>query len=121
MSTVFTLLYVAALATGIVTIAIPPMSLVAEHGELAMQSVGVLLMSGAIIGMAGGAYTNGRLEQIGVGLQMWALVIYGAIALGLHLSSHGSRLTQIGVIVLALIGFAVRWLMIWRYERQRRG
>lgn len=122
LSTVYTMIYAVALGTGCVTLIFPPVTLAAEVGSAAMSSVGALLIAGAIIGMVGGAYENAKLEKIGLSLQIWALLIYSVIVAALHFTTHGSRLTQIGVILLALLGsYVVRWAIIWRRERQIRG
>ena len=86
-----------------------------------MASVGGLLVLGALISMVGGACEHWKLERIGLWLQTWALVIYAAIVFALHFSSTGSRLTQLGVICMALVAFLIRYLMIWRFTFRPRG
>lgn len=122
LSTIYTIIYGVALLTGIVTLANPPRSLSAEVGQAAMASVGALLIAGAVIAMAGGANEHSRLEKIGLNLQVWALLIYASIVTILHFTTAGSRLTQVGVIILALLGcFGARWLLIWRRDKPDRG
>lgn len=122
LSSVYTIIYSIAMITGVVTLLFPPRSLAAEVGETAMSSVGALLIAGAIIGMVGGAVEHSKLERIGLSLQAWALLIYAVIVTILHFTSPGSRLTQLGVIALALLGsYVVRWLLIWRRDRHVRG
>lgn len=122
LSVAFTLLYVIAFATGWVTLLRPPTSLSASiGGPQIMASVGGLLVLGALISMVGGAREHWKLERIGLWLQTWALVIYAAIVLTLHFSSTGSRLTQLGVICMALVAFLIRYLMIWRFTFRPRG
>lgn len=122
LSVVFTLLYGIALITGIATLLWPPMSLSREvGGSQVMASVGALLVLGAVIAMIGGAREHWKLERIGLWLMAWALLIYATIVTVLHYTSEGSRLTQLGVISMALIAFLIRYLMIWRFTFRPRG
>lgn len=122
LSMAFSALYALALCTGIVTLVSPPLSLSREvGGPQIMASVGGLLVIGALLSMWGGAREHWKLERIGLWLQSWALVIYAAIVLVLHFSSTGSRLTQLGVICMALVAFLIRYLMIWRFTYRPRG
>ena len=122
LSMAFSALYVLALSTGAVTLLSPPISLSREvGGPQIMASVGGLLVVGALLSMAGGAREHWKLERIGLWLQSWALMIYAAIVLVLHFSSTGSRLTQLGVIAMALVAYLVRYLMIWRFTYRPRG
>ncbi|WP_300733719.1 hypothetical protein [Pseudomonas sp.] len=122
LSVAFTLLYGVALGTGLVTLAAPPVSLSREvGGPQVMASVGLLLTAGALAAMLGGACEHWKLERIGLWLMGCALTIYGAIVLSLHFTESGSRLTQLGVVAMALIAFLVRFLMIWRFTYRPRG
>lgn len=122
LSVAFTILYVIALCTGTFTLLWPPLSLSNEvGGPQVMASVGVLLVMGALISMLGGSMEHWKLERIGLWLMSWALLIYAAIVLLLHLQSDGSRLTQLGVICMALVAFLIRYLMIWRFTYRPRG
>ena len=122
LSLAFTALYVLALGTGAATLLFPPVSLSREvGGPQIMASVGWLLVIGALLSLVGGAREHWKLERIGLWLQSWALVIYAAIVLVLHFSSTGSRLTQLGVICMALVAFLIRYLMIWRFTYRPRG
>ena len=122
LSLAFTALYTLALATGIFTLLFPPISLSKEvGGPQIMASVGGLLVLGALISMVGGAREHWKLERIGLWLMAWALLIYAAIVTVLHYTSEGSRLTQLGIIGMALIAFLIRYLMIWRFTYRPRG
>lgn len=121
-SVAFTIAYSLAFATGAATLLYPPITLSAEAaGPQAIASVGALLVVGAVLGMLGGAWEHWKLERVGLWLMSGALVIYAAIIVGLHLSTQGSRLTQLGVISLALCLFLVRYLMIRRFTFRPRG
>lgn len=123
LSVAFTLLYSLALATGIFTLVWPPLSLSREvGGPQVMASVGLLLILGALLSMWGGAREHWKVERIGLWFMSSALLIYAGIALALHVGSEtGSRLTQVGVIAMALVAFLVRYLMIWRFSFRPRG
>ena len=122
LSVAFTLLYVIAFASGIATLLVPPISLSREvGGPEVMASVGVLLSVGALTSMWGGYREHWKVERIGLWLMAWALLIYAAIVAALHFSSTGSRLTQLGVIAMALTAFLIRFLMIWRFTFRPRG
>lgn len=123
LSVAFTVLYALALATGVVTLFRPPISLSAEvGGPQVMASVGLLLVIGALLSMWGGACEHWKVERIGLWFMSSALLIYAGIAIALHVGSEtGSRLTQVGVIAMALMAFLVRYLMIWRFSFRPRG
>ena len=122
LSVAFTLLYAIAFCTGVATLLWPPTSLSREvGGPQVMASVGALLVLGAVIAMLGGAREHWKLERIGLWLMAWALLIYATIVTVLHYTSEGPRLTQLGVISMALIAFLVRYLMIWRFTFRPRG
>lgn len=123
LSVAFTVLYALALATGVVTLFRPPISLSAEvGGPQVMASVGLLLVLGALLSMWGGSREHWKVERIGLWFMSSALLIYAGIAIALHVGSEtGSRLTQVGVIAMALMAFLVRYLMIWRFSFRPRG
>lgn len=122
LSVAFTLVYALAFTTGVVTLILPPTSLSREvGGPHVMASVGALLVLGAIVSMCGGAIEHWKLERVGLWLMAGALLIYAGIVGALHLSSSGSRLTQLGVIGIALASLLVRYLMIWRFSFRPRG
>lgn len=121
LSVAYTCVYVVAALTGLVTLVLPPVTISAEIGSVAMSSMGVLLLVGAAIGMVGGAMEHWKLERIGLFFMASAITIYGLLVGALHFSSEGSRLTQLGVVVLALAVFVVRFLMIRRYTFRPRG
>lgn len=121
-SVLFTLLYSIALYTGVATLVRPPSSLSeAVGGPMIMSSVGGLLIFGAVVAMLGGMIEHWRTERIGIWTMAGALLLYGAIVLGLHVTQPGSRLTQLGVIGMALLSFAFRYMMIWRFSKRPRG
>lgn len=120
-SAIYTTLYGIAALTGLVTLLNPPQTIRAEIGTAAMASIGVLLLIGAAIGMVGGAWEHWKLERVGLWFMSGALLIYAMLVTALHFTSQGSRLTQLGVILLALGTFTVRYLMIRRYTFRPRG
>lgn len=122
LSLAFTVLYAFALGTGLATLIVPPTSIAREvGGPGVMASVGAILTVGALTSMYGGAREHWKVERIGLWLMAWALLIYAGIVFSLHLSTSGSRLTQLGVIGMALTGLLIRFLMIWRFTYRPRG
>lgn len=122
LSVVFTGAYFVAFLTGVATLTYPPMSLSKEvGGPQVMASVGVLLLVGSLVAMFGGAREHWKVERIGLWLMAWAGLIYATIVLFLQFTSNGSRLTQLGFIVLGLTVFLIRYLMIWRFTFRPRG
>lgn len=121
-SAAYSMAYLVTLFMGIVTLTFPPRTLSYElGGPQAMMSVGVLLIIGAVVGMTGGTLEHWKLERVGLWFMSGALSIYGAVVLALHLTQEGSRLTQLGPILLGLILFFLRWVMIRRFSYRPRG
>lgn len=121
-SIAYTVAYTIAFVTGVVTLVLPPMTLSEKlGGPTAIMSVGILCIVGAVLGMWGGAVEHWKLERIGLWFMSTALVIYGMIISVLHITQPGSRLTQLGVIGLALVLFFIRWLMIRRFSYRPQG
>ncbi|MGW9021253.1 hypothetical protein ACWGOE_07215 [Leucobacter chromiiresistens] len=120
-SIAFTLAYIVALYTGAVTLVQPPSTVKAAIGPSSMAALAVLLVLGSLIAMLGGAREHWKLERIGLWFMAGATIIYGALVLGLHFETNGSRLTQLGFVTLALFLFIVRWVLIRYFEYRPRG
>lgn len=121
-SIAYTAIYFVALATGIATLAVPPRTVELEIGAYASAALGVLLVLGAVIGMIAGALEHWRLERVGLMFMLTAGIIYAATVSSIHYSeAPGSRLTQIGFIVIACGALVVRYLMIRRFTYRPRG
>ena len=107
--------YLALFLTGVVTLLYPPRTLVGAIGGLTMELTGWFLVIGAIVGVIGGTSDFWQLERVGTVGMIIGLSSYGLLILGLQLSVSGSRLTQFGVIVVALLSLLTRRARIWRY------
>ena len=122
-SVICSIAYFAAAATGLVTILVPPTTLIGFAGEITMFFVGWFLLTGGVLGMVAGALDFWQLERVAITSMAWGLITYEYIIASLHFANpeSGSRLTQIGVIVMAMAFLAIRMAMIWRYPFKPRG
>lgn len=121
-SIAYTAIYFVALATGIAALAVPPRTVELEVGAYASAALGVLLTLGAVIGMIAGALEHWRLERVGLMFMLTAGLIYAVIVSSIHYSeAPGSRLTQVGFIMIACGALVVRYLMIRRFTYRPRG
>jgi hypothetical protein len=120
-SIAYTIVYLVSFLTGIVTLIAPPITIKTEIGPAAMASIGYLLIVGALISMVGGARKFWKLERVGLWFMSCAWGIYGILVLILHVTTPGSRLTQLGAVTLALILYFIRYLMIRKYTYQPGG
>lgn len=110
------------LATGIVTLILPPASIEASYGSAVMQLVGYFFIGGAVVGMVGGITDFWQLERVGITGMAVGLATYLYIVINLQIASDsGNRYTQMGVIVISLILLAKRLAGIWRYDFKPRG
>lgn len=120
MKAAYAVLYVVTIFTGVATLLLPPTSIAGELGQplTVMWSVFFLLGGfGGLLTVFPGWWFAERLSIVLVWL---GLAIYGLVVLALHFQSSGSRLTQLGMILLAAgLGY-VRWLMIRKYSFEPR-
>lgn len=114
----FLIAYAIGVYTGAVTIISPPTSIQNELGPVLMLLTGVTWLAGGLICLVTIFTDWWWLERLGL-ILLWAgILAYFGTVLMVHLESiAGSRLTQLGVILLATIGFASRFLSIreWSY------
>lgn len=110
------------LATGVVTLILPPTSIEAAYGNVVMQMVGYFFIGGSLLGMVGGATEFWQLERVGIAGMAVGLLSYLYIVVRLQLAADaGNRFTQMGIIILALCLLANRLARIWRYDFKPRG
>lgn len=112
--------YLTFMATGIVTIMFPPKSIEGLAGSVTMQLVGWFCIGGAVIGIIGESSDFWQLERVGIATLAAGLATYAAIISTLHVI-EGGRLTQLGIISIAMMLLALRLAMIWRYPFKPRG
>lgn len=117
---VTTLAYVVFALTGYATLVNPPSTLSAAYGEFAMSLVGVFFIIGSFGGMIAGARDYWELERWGIAAMLVGLGTYFYIVGQLQLTESGSRLTQLGVILIAILFLCMRMLMVWRYPYKPR-
>ena len=98
---------------GAVTIATPPRSISSELGPVMSLTWGCLLAIGGALGTLGIASRFWWLERAGIWSAIAGMSIYLATVTHLQFASGGSRLTQMGFILLAIIFLLTRLLRIW--------
>lgn len=108
---------------GVGTLTAPPLSITetVPQGDAVMVGVGVLFLAGSIVGMIGGALDHWELERVGIAAMAAAALLYAYIVITLHVSSPGSRLTQLAMLTAGIGFLALRLAMIWRYDFAPRG
>lgn len=115
-------IYSIALVTGIATLLVPPTSISGELGQPLTIVWAVFLIMGAFGGMLLVFTGWWFAERLCIGLLWAGLAIYFLVVVALHFQSSGSRLTQLGVLLLASAVFYIRWLLIRKYTFEpRRG
>lgn len=113
--------YLVFLATGVVTVLSPPVSVEGIFGEFTMQVVGSFLIGGSVIGIVGGVRDFWALERVGIVGMGFGLMSYFYMVLSLQgVVGSGSRFTQLGVILAALGFLILRLSLIWRYTYKPR-
>lgn len=120
-SLVMTVAYLLFTLTGIATLMDPPSSIVGAAGETAITLVGWFFLAGGAIGMWAGATEFWQLERAGITAMAAGLATYAAFVIALQVTESGSRLTQLGVIIIAGCLLALRMAMIWRHDFKPRG
>ena len=98
---------------GAVTIATPPRSISSELGPLMSLIWGCLLALGGVLGTLGIVSRFWWLERAGIWSAIAGMSIYLATVTHLQFAEGGSRLTQMGFILLAIIFLLTRLLRIW--------
>lgn len=120
-SVITAIAYTSAVFTGVVTMVNPPLTYTVAAGDLALFLMSLFMLGGGLLGMVAGTFEFWQLERVAISAMMWALCAYAYVVLAIHFTEEGSRLTQFGVIAIALSFLAVRMAMIWRYPFKPRG
>lgn len=120
-STVYAIAYSLFVLTGLATLTVPPQTLVGLLGEAGMALVGWFFFLGGVVGMGAGWREWWELERWAIAMMLIGLAAYAWIVLQLHFQSPGSRLTQLGIILIAACVLTLRVGMIWRYPYKPRG
>lgn len=106
--------------TGLITLIDPPQSIGGVLGSwlTTVWSISLIVGGlGAALSVFPGWWWSERLGSV---LALLGLGIYALTVLYLHLSDSGSRLTQIGMILIASFVFLVRMAMIRKYTFEPR-
>ena len=121
MKIAYAVLYGVTLLTGVATLLVPPTSIAGELGQPLTVAWSVFLMLGGFGGLVTVFPGWWWAERLSIVLVWLGLGIYAMVVTALHFQSSGSRLTQLGMILLASgLGY-VRWLMIRKYSFEPRG
>lgn len=121
MSMIYAVLYAVTFTTGIAALVQPPRAIVSQHGAGVMLAMGVLLIVGACSAALGGYATHMQLERVGITICALALACFGYLVLSETVAVVGTRLLQLGVIILALGMFVVRYRSIRGFTYKPRG
>lgn len=117
----YAVLYTITVLTGIATLLVPPTSIAGELGEPLTVLWSVFLIMGGFGGLLTVLPGWWWAERLSIVLVWAGLAIYGIVIVSLHFTSAGSRLTQLGVLLLAAgLGY-IRWLLIRKYSFEPRG
>lgn len=107
--------------TGLATISLPPSTIQGVLGSASIQIVGWFFLIGGITGMVTGWLGWWQFERWGIGMMGFGILIYVYIVINLHFTSQGSRLSQLGIMLIAFCTLALRIGKIWRYPFRPRG
>lgn len=103
----------------------PPLTIANEIGPALTIIWGVLLVTGATLGLLGCLLLPEPwwrwIEQSGIILAAGGVTIYAYVVTSLHFTASGSRLVQLGFIALGLASLALRWTLISDPTRAMRG
>lgn len=121
MKAAYAVLYAVTIGTGIVTLLVPPMSIAGELGPQLTVVWSVFWLLGGFGGLLTVFPGWWWAERLSIVLVWAGLGIYAVVVLSLHFQASGSRLTQLGMILLAAgLGY-IRWLGIRKYSFEPRG
>jgi hypothetical protein len=112
--------YLLVLTTGIATLLGPPRSIEGQLGTVLTVLWSVFLVVGGTVGAVTVLPGWWWAERMGIILTSTGIGIYGLVVLTLHLTQEGSRLTQLGMILLAWSVLVVRWVLIRHYSFEPR-
>lgn len=117
----FLVAYIITLYMGTVTFLFPPASIAGALGDPLVGWMAFFLILSGLIGIVTVLPGWWASERLGIYSAFVGLTIYGGVALALQIVEGGSRLTQLGVIGLALVLFIVRLLLIRKHDFEPKG
>ena len=116
----YLVIYLVVVYTGVVTLIAPPRTIEGVLGSLLSLGWSGFLIVGGLGGLMTVLPGWWWAERLSILMASAGIGIYGATVFGLQVTQSGSRLTQLGVIALALSVFVVRWTLIRRYSFEPR-
>ena len=117
---VYVWVYTVAMLTGLATLLYPPQSIEGVLGRALMVAWSTLFLVGGFGGMVTILPGWWKWERWSISAVLMGIAIYGAVLLSLHFTQQGSRLTQMGVLLLASAVFVVKWMLIRFYSFEPR-
>lgn len=124
MKVAYLVVYAITTAVGVITLITPPQSIAGEVGPVLTTIWASLFIAGGLTGMITvlpGWWWAERL--LAIALVILGLAIYFTVVVILHAQSAdtgSSRLTQLGIILLASAPFTIRFLIIREYSFEPR-
>ncbi|GGH34269.1 hypothetical protein [Microbacterium album] len=113
-------IYAVVLGTGMATLLHPPRTIEGELGQLLTVIWSAFLLLGGFGGLLTVFPGWWWAERLSIVLTLTGLGIYALVVVSLHFTSSGSRLTQLGTILLAASPFIIRWVLIRKYSFEPR-
>ena len=113
MSVIYGGVYTIVLLTGLATLAVPPQTIASELGPVLAGVWAALFIIGGLLGMATVLPGWWQWERWAIAFVVAGIGLYGYVITTLHFTTPGSRLTQLGVLTLALMVFIIRFSLIW--------
>lgn len=117
---VFLVGYLVTLGTGIATLTNPPTTIEGALGPILSVSWAIFWIVGGTVGAATVLPGYWQAERAAAGAAMFGIAVYAVVVTTLHFTSSGSRLTQLGVLVLALLFYIVRLALIRGHDFEPR-
>lgn len=116
-TTIQTLEYlVLTILSGAATLIHPPQSITAAIGPGAMLTVGIMMLVGGTIAVAGTPGGYWWLEKIGITALLGGASVYLSTVIYLDITGSGSRLMQISFIIVVILALLKRAVRIWPLE-----
>lgn len=113
LSVIYGAVYTIAFLTGLATIAVPPQSIAGELGPVLSVLWACMFIIGGALGIVTVLPGWWKWERWACAFVLAGIAIYGGVVLTLHFTSTGSRLTQLGVLLIASLVFVIRIALIW--------
>lgn len=117
--------WVIVLGIGLAALANPPLTISYAIGPTLTYVWSGFLMLGGLAGSIGCLLLPAPwwrwVEQIGIYAALTGTAIYAVVVTMLHFTTDGSRLVQVGFILLAAISLLTRWVRISDTALRRRG